>query len=412
MRLVCLSAACAALFCLTACNHGHRSYKSEVVTLETLLDEMTDYASAAEFPEYSLRQTSSYDRRSVSPDQPGWFANNDGSGYERIETINGHREKVLFEAEGPGVVTRIWTTTSDKRGTLRFYFDGESAPRFTIPAYDLSQAPFFVGEALSLRHTNYETRPEGRGGNTFMLPLPYASHCRITFEEPDWERFVPRYYQINYRTYAPGTRIKSFEVSDTERLRSRLEALSAKLLRPQAYEGGEQHRVRMRLAPGEKQTLSLDGEDRAIYTLRFEVADPGAGSDYARLMRGLTLSMDFDGMNTVWAPLGEFAGAGIGAPEVRSWYLDCDGMGRIESRWVMPYRHTASLTLENTTDREAYVLVETTTDRYARTPRRSISTPPGARSATSRSVRTTTLRTTSTGTSSPAAAAASCAATC
>ena len=51
MRLVCLSAACAALFCLTACNHGHRSYKSEVVTLETLLDEMTDYASAAEFPE-------------------------------------------------------------------------------------------------------------------------------------------------------------------------------------------------------------------------------------------------------------------------------------------------------------------------------------------------------------------------
>ena len=67
MRLVCLSAACAALFCLTACNHGHRSYKSEVVTLETLLDEMTDYASAAEFPEYSLRQTSSYDRPSVSP---------------------------------------------------------------------------------------------------------------------------------------------------------------------------------------------------------------------------------------------------------------------------------------------------------------------------------------------------------
>ena len=172
MRLVCLSAACAALFCLTACNHGHRSYKSEIVTLETLLDEMTDYTSAAEFPEYSLRQTSSYDRRSVSPDQPGWFANNDGSGYERIETINGHREKVLFEAEGPGVVTRIWMTTSDKRGTLRFYFDGESAPRFTIPAYDLSQAPFFVGEALSLRHTNYETRPEGRGGRkTFEKTL-------------------------------------------------------------------------------------------------------------------------------------------------------------------------------------------------------------------------------------------------
>lgn len=47
MRLVCLSAACAALFCLTACNHGHRSYKSEVVTLETLLAEMTDSSFAS-----------------------------------------------------------------------------------------------------------------------------------------------------------------------------------------------------------------------------------------------------------------------------------------------------------------------------------------------------------------------------
>ena len=105
-----------------------------------------------------------------------------------------------------------------------------------------------------------------------MLPLPYASHCRITFEEPDWERFVPRYYQINYRTYArgPASKVRGIGHGTAPFTAG---ALSAKLLRPQAYEGGEQHRVRMRLAPGEKQTLSLDGEDRAIYTLRFEVAD-------------------------------------------------------------------------------------------------------------------------------------------
>lgn len=368
MKKLWLPMACAMLVSLSACDNGKNLYDSKIITLEHLLDEMVDYASAAEFPEYSVRQTSSYDRRSLSPGQPGWFANNDGSGYERIEEINGHKEKVLFETEGPGVVTRIWMTTSDKRGVLRFYFDGEQTPRFTIPAYDMSQAPFHVGEALSMRHTNYETRPDGRGGNTFMLPLPYARHCRITLEEPDWDRFIPRYYQINYRTYAPGTRIESFTTKSVEQLQDKLNAVSTILLHPEARTSGEKQQFRMALDPGEKKTISLEGENQAIYSLSFKVGDTDSENTYTRLMRGLILSMRFDGQKTVWAPLGEFAGAGIGAPEVRSWYLDCDGHGSIESRWVMPYRRTASLSLENYTDRPATVDIEVATDAYDRTP--------------------------------------------
>jgi len=50
------------------------------VTLESLLKQMTDLSGLAEFPDppYVTKQFSSYDRASVTPDDPtGWFANAD-----------------------------------------------------------------------------------------------------------------------------------------------------------------------------------------------------------------------------------------------------------------------------------------------------------------------------------------------
>ena len=63
----------------------------------TSYDEMTRYPALP----YRSMQQSSYDRRSVSPDRPGWFANDDGEGFIRLEEHNGRKEKVLFEDEGP-----------------------------------------------------------------------------------------------------------------------------------------------------------------------------------------------------------------------------------------------------------------------------------------------------------------------
>ena len=64
------------------------------ITFSSLLDEMVDYEESARFPAipFSCRQESSYDRRSVHPDSAGWFANNDGFGIIRVDTINGRKE--------------------------------------------------------------------------------------------------------------------------------------------------------------------------------------------------------------------------------------------------------------------------------------------------------------------------------
>jgi hypothetical protein len=74
------------------------------VTLDCLLREMVDPNAVAcwPLPEFTCRQSSSYDRAKVAPNQPGWFANHDFSEFIREEQRNGRKEQVMMDADGPG----------------------------------------------------------------------------------------------------------------------------------------------------------------------------------------------------------------------------------------------------------------------------------------------------------------------
>ena len=87
---LCIRAVIGAVAWLTAA-----SARAEV-TLESLLGEMIDFAAVARWPqpEFTCRQASSYDRATVAPDKPGWFANSDQNQFIRIEDKSGpHRER-------------------------------------------------------------------------------------------------------------------------------------------------------------------------------------------------------------------------------------------------------------------------------------------------------------------------------
>ena len=111
------------------------------VTIGSLLREMADRSVLARYPapEYRTRQASSYDRASVQPGEASWFANWDRSQFLRTDSVQGRREFVLLDADGPGAVVRFWATVADYggQGTLRMYFDHD-----TVPAIE--------GEVLSL----------------------------------------------------------------------------------------------------------------------------------------------------------------------------------------------------------------------------------------------------------------------
>lgn len=334
------------LLCIGYISEG-QNITDKRITLSSLLDEMVSFEKAAEFPDpyYTSKMTSSYDRRTVSPDMDGWYANDDGMGYHRLDTLRGRVEKVMFENEGPGVITRIWMTTPVKNGILRFYFDGDEEPRLVIPAYDMTRAPFRAGSALSLTHTNYT--PEGLGGNTFMLPMPYQERCRITYEEPEQNpsRWEKRYYEINYRTYAPGTEVETFDVGQVHRMREKLDEVNALLWKPEPFKGGRRCENASEIAPGQQMILDLPDGTNAVRNLTIDV-NCRRGS-YAKMMRQLILKITFDGKQTVWVPLGDFSGAGMGAPKLDSWYLDADGRGHVAIRFVMPYRKHAKIEVEN-----------------------------------------------------------------
>ena len=117
---------------------------AQEVSVKSLLQEMTNAESETYWPvpSFNLKQASSYDRRSVSPDLPGWFANGDANQFIRQEEKDGHAEYVMMDAEGPGAIVRFWLTTVVKPGILRFYFDNSEKPTLSIPAFDLMKVVY------------------------------------------------------------------------------------------------------------------------------------------------------------------------------------------------------------------------------------------------------------------------------
>lgn len=318
------------------------------IDLGSLLKEMTSFGSVACWPGpvFVERQASSYDRKSVAAGQPRWFANGDFNQFIRKEESGGHTEYVMMDAEGPGAVVRFWLTTVIKPGRLRFYFDNAAAPAIEIPAYDLMKGGFGLGPGLLNPHSSYE--PEGKGGNTLYLPLPYRKHCKITYEFTDSASLkAAHYYQINYRTYvagrgAAGVRVRTFSRADLVDFRSAIDSTEWALWHPPAYEGGREISRRVFVGAGDRVVLGLPDGPAAVRELALEVkgSDPG-------LLRKVILQMEFDGQQTVWCPAGDFSGSGYGGKVISSWYRELSANGKIISRWVMPYRRNARISIIN-----------------------------------------------------------------
>lgn len=330
----------ASVFLLSSCKTGDKS--GNVITLTSLMDEMisVDNDPCFPVPYYTAHQLTSYDRRSVIPNTASWHANDDWGGFVRYEANNGRVEKVLFEGQGPGVITRIITTGNDKDANLRFYFNGETEASIVISSFDISKFPVEIPSGMIYKHEHYPTTQ----GSSFYYPIPYQKSCKITVDNVN-RQYV---YHVNYRTYEPGTKIKTFSVKDASDAKGKAKEVSDKLLHPADYKQGEIAKTKI-LEKGNILSVDLPGGAKAIRTLNFNISGYNE-ADYGQLMRGLIVKITFDGTQTVQAPLSDFSGAGMGAPKVDSWYLSADGGGNVSLRFVMPYKENAKIELENITD--------------------------------------------------------------
>jgi hypothetical protein len=316
-----------------------------VVTLKSLLTEMTDFESVARWPQipYTTKQASSYDRRSISPDKPGWFGNDDYSQYIRLEKVDGHKEQVMMDADGPGAIVRFWLTTFRRNGKLRIYFDGATKPEIIIPGYDLMQIGLSLGSALLEAHSSYEAKE--KGGSTLYLPLPYAKHCKITWEDNDPDN-QPRYYQVNYRTYNPGTKVRTFTIRQVKGAKGLTDFVNRKLLNPGSNETGKHVKLEGIIPLRKELAVKLPEGSSAVHFLSIKVKTEKPG-DYDQALRSTILKIKFDGQQTVWCPISDFSGSGVGGKPLQSWYRTVTEDGKIVCRWTMPYNKSATISLLN-----------------------------------------------------------------
>jgi hypothetical protein len=257
-------------------------------------------------PGERARLASSYDRRGGNQDTTRFACRRRAGG-----------RCVVAEHVGPGEVDSIWTTrprAGDVRatGTIRVELDGRAvldAPLADVVAGRLG--PPFAFPAVA-------DRRRASGGVWIKVPMPFRERMTISTSRN------PGYVRVNHRAFDAAAGVETFDPSDPAP--DVLAALRGEAPPP---------------AGGDVEGPSLDVPGPAtISHLRIRLARRPSARD----LRDTRVRMTFDGRRTVDAPLGELFGSGLPA-RVRSLMARADGAGSFASRWPMPLRQQARISL-------------------------------------------------------------------
>jgi hypothetical protein len=330
------------------------SCKNEkIISLRSLLVEMTDREAITRFPDpsYRLIQQSSYDRRSISADSSGWFANNDYTHFIREEEKDGEKEYVMFEAEGPGAVIRWWMTfgNEDALGSyIRIYIDGDSVPLLEGMAPALVGGGVLAPSPLSAAVSPL-TAPQRQGYNLY-LPIPFKRNCKITLANNsvviDSLRRTPSiYYSVSARIYDKGARVismtKDMLIADSLAMAECTALLSGNKV------PGERTGIKRsssgRFPPGDECTIRIVNRNRAIESIDLKLYAP----DTANALHGTRIRIAFDGKQTVDVPAGNFFGTGYSVNPYRTLFSSTDTAGRMVFSRLMPFRDSCTVTFLN-----------------------------------------------------------------
>ncbi len=348
IKIVIIIAFCLVLVVQRGWRKRHHSVNDTgIVTFISLLNEMTDRESITRFPAFSLKQISSWDRTQMGPEDPKtWFNNGDYGYFIRKEINNGRDEYVIMDEKGPGCIVRWWIPLENtyKNRKVRIYFDGSATPGIEGNYHDLISGKSFFKEPFAFISSDERDsacqyslpvgHPKQMGADLYF-PIPFSKRCKITLDDN------PFYYAINYRKYDEGIKIESFSlngycnasatVSHTAKKLSELEVLNYNLDRKQTIQPGEV--LKMELPAGSNAV-------RAIH-LKFD------NQPDKQMLRSTVLNLFFDNKETGCCPVSEFFGGGVYLRPVRNWTSMIKEEGILQSNWVMPYKESACIQLQN-----------------------------------------------------------------
>lgn len=337
--------------------------RGEAVSVRTLLPQMWDlrYLTVPPNPSFTMAQASSYDRHSDPGPNSDPFANGDAGQFIRQERNNGRIEDVMADLKGPGAVVRLWS--ANPKGTVRFYFDGETEPRIEAPLADLMNgkiapftAPFGYSAAM---------------GTDVYFPFPYANSLKITVEGSN-----NLYYHVGYRTYSPGTRIQTYSADAVREAADAIKLAANHLNHLSPVVGnfvGSQIALTSNLQPRQTQTFLNLNKGGTVMELRahipfpliqtFRAMDWSDAFQPHNVLRNLLLTVEADGEKTIEAPLGDFFATAPGINPIRTMPFEVRADGTFICRLPMPFHKNIRVMVTNNGPVPVEVSIDSEVDR-------------------------------------------------
>jgi len=334
------------IFSLPSCQKSE-----QVVTTGSLLYEMTDLARLAEYQHNTYRtvQYSSYDRRSVKPGDPFWFANADGFGKEPIPGFeevlkppdtNGIGHYLICDIQNPGAIIRLWT--AGIKGKIRFFLDDTS-----MPVYEGSAEDFFwkTMEVLSRNAIKMDSLQAFRQFDAVYFPIPFARRCRI-----EWIGNIQEihFYHVGVRLYDNSANVETFNASDFSKYKRELERTNRDLQsqsQTTIHRNSKSHLVEIKSPASSSIELFNAGRKQAIerISLNFQAENP------EEVLRKCVIRIYFDGSANpqVQSPVGDFFGAAPGINPYQSLPYVIQTDSTMVCRFLMPFQHSARIVLDN-----------------------------------------------------------------
>lgn len=324
---------CIVLACVMSCDLARKT--TTVRSWSDLIRELVDVDRMARLDTLCSRTITSYDPTGGNEDYnhfvrqgpPGWV--------------------VLADLKGPGYVSRFWFTGADEEShRIRFFFDGERAPRLDITLGEFcgGKSPFLPPLANNENYCWYS-----------YIPIPYAKRLIIMAQEGGhkpggWPRL---FYQINYSSLPKGETAQTFpkqisasEMSLLESVRQAWETLDIfgpahdlqSVTNELTMAQGASHEAKRVDGPGIIRGFNVKLIDR----------DSVSAGDRDSMLRNVVLRLAWNDSEeaAVEVPLGDFFGSFWHRARCQSMFFGSSN-DTFQCRFPMPFRSSARISFEN-----------------------------------------------------------------
>ena len=265
-------------------------------------------------------------------------------------------DAVIFDVHGPGCVRSMWATIVDTASVLKFYFDGEPVPRYSIRTTD-----FYMGKHPEFKYPAVSFEPKGyylldaKAGNSFV-PIPFEKGLRISVEgDPAfyhvlYERYpFNRQYNPQYKKYIDAV----FQSSGQRQKEGNYSICHVDSLAP-----GKSKEVFFESGQGEINSIEINApaDERFLQDIWITMVWDSDNTPGATDMEGKPLWEERrrSALSDVEAPIGFFFGSPYYVRKVTTLPVSVipDGNGRVKllSNFVMPYGRNGRIMLSNRSD--------------------------------------------------------------